>query len=221
MPLAGCAGDPEPADLAQAIREGDFTAALAAARTLQAQRRDTPELRLVIGAMQFGLHRFGEARSAFASADGAGTYLLSDASVDTDDALLRTEIAQGDWLHLSALRSGDSIAGLPMADPVERVLGGAWDPERYIREKAAWARQMFDASMLSVTTSSGRDAMLADLGDGQAPTFRCTGYFLAGEMALARQDRAAAQKHLAVAAKRELPLLEFYLARAELAQLTA
>jgi hypothetical protein len=108
-----------------------------------------------------------------------------------------------------------------MADPVERVLGGAWDPERYVREKAAWARRMLDASMLSVTTSSGRDAMLEELGDGQEPTFRCTGYFLAGEMALARRDRAAAQKHLAIAAMRELPLLEFYLARAELAQLTA
>jgi hypothetical protein len=219
LPLAGCASDPAPADIAAAIRDGDFDESLRAAHALQAEGRDTPELRLVIGAMKFGLNRFEEARRWFASADGAGTYLLSDVTMDGDDSLLRTEIAQGDWLRLTALRTGESIAKLQAIDPVERVLSSAWDPERYIREKAAWSRRMFDASI--VTSSGGRDAMLDDLASGEEPTFRCTGYFLVGEMALARNDRELARKHLTLAAAQELPLLEFYLARAELAQLSA
>jgi len=218
--LSRCASDPEPADIAQAIRDGDFDDALAAAHALQAQGADTPELRLVIGAMQFGLNRFVDARRWFAAADGAGTYLISDATMDGDDALIRTEIAQGDWLYLTALRSGESLASLQAVDPVERVLGGAWDPERYIRERVAWSRRMFDASILSIAASAGREAMLDDLANDQAPTFRCTGYFLAGEMALARNDRARASKHLTLATAQELPLLEFYLARAALAGLT-
>ncbi|HEY1383435.1 MAG TPA: hypothetical protein VGF43_07455 [Dongiaceae bacterium] len=221
LPLAGCASDPAPADIAEAIRDGDFEDALTAAHALQAQGRDTPELRLVIGAMKFGLNRFDEARRWFASAEGAGTYLISDPTMDGDDALIRTEIAQGDWLRLTALRSGESIANLQAVDPVERVLSNAWDPARYIREKAAWSRRMFDASILSVTTSAGRDRTLDDLASGEAPIFRCTGYFLAGEMALARNERNLARKHLTTATGQELPLLEFYLAQAELARLSA
>jgi hypothetical protein len=217
--LSGCASDPQATDVAQAIRAGEFEDALRAAHALQAEGHDTPELRLVIGAMKFGLNRFAEARRWFASADGAGTYLVSDITMDDDGALLRTEIAQGDWLHLSALRSGESLATLQPVDPVERVLDGAWDPERYVREKTAWARRMFDASILNVTTSSGRAAMVDDLANGEEPTFRCTGYFLAGEMALARDDRGLARKHLTLATAEELPLLEFYLAQAELAGL--
>jgi len=217
--LAGCASDPAPTDVASAIRAGEFEDALRAAHALQAQGRDTPELRLVIGAMKFGLNQLAEAQRWFASAEGAGTYLLSDVTMDGDDALLRTEIAQADWLRLTALRLGESLANLQAVDPVERVLAGAWDSERYLREKVAWSRRMFDASI--VTTSGDRDAMLDDLADGEEPTFRCTGYFLVGEMALARNDRDLARKHLTLATAQELPLLEFYLARAELAQLSA
>jgi len=219
LPLAGCASDPAPADIAAAIRKCDFEEALSGAHALQAQGRDTPELRLVIGAMKFGLTRFEEARRWFASAEGAGTYLLSDVTMDGDDALLRTEIAQGDWLRLTALRSGESIANLQAVDPVERVLSSAWNPERYIREKAAWSRRMFDASV--VTTSGNRDAMLDERANGEEATFRCTGYFLVGEMALARNDRDLARTHLTQAAAQELPLLEFYLAQAELVRLSA
>src|SRR5262245_22339081 len=104
--LSGCASNPEPTDVAAAIREGEFEDALAAAQALQAHGGDTPELRLVIGAMQFGLHRFADARGAFAAAEGAGTYLISDATMDGDEALIRTEIAQPDWLRLTALRLG-------------------------------------------------------------------------------------------------------------------
>src|ERR1051325_11460148 len=194
--LSGCASDPAPTDVAEAIRDGDFNEALRAAHALQAQGGDTPELRLVIGAMKFGLDQFAEARRWFASAEGAGTYLISDATMDGDDALIRTEIAQGDWLRLTALRSGESIANLQAVDPVERVLGGTWDPERYIQEKVAWSRRMLAASILSITTPTGRDRMLDDFASGEKPTFRCTGYFLAGEMALARNDRDLARKHL-------------------------
>jgi hypothetical protein len=217
--LTGCASDPAPADVAEAIRDGEFEDALRAAHALQAQGRDTPELRLVIGAMKFGQGRFAEARRWFASAEDAGTYLISDATMDGDDALIRTEIAQGDWLRLTALRLGESLAGLQAVDPVERVLAGNWEPARYVKEKVAWSRRMFDASI--ITTSGDRDATLDDLAGGEQPTFRCTGYFLVGEMALARNERDLARKHLTLATAQELPLLEFYLARAELAQLAA
>jgi hypothetical protein len=217
--LAGCASDPEPADIAAAIRAGEFDEALIAAHALQAQGRDTPELRLVIGAMQFGLNRFADARRWFAAADGAGTYLISDVTMDGDDALIRTEIAQGDWLHLTALRSGESLAKLQAVDPVERVLSGAWPPERYVREKVAWARQLFDISILNFASFPNRDAMLDHLAGGEAAKFRCTGYFLAGEMALARNDQKLAREQLTIATQEELPLLEFYLAQAELGQL--
>jgi hypothetical protein len=217
--LSRCASDPEPADIAQAIRDGDFDGALAAAQALQAEGGDTPELRLVIGAIHFARADFEKARRSFASAGSAGTYLMADADPDRDEPLLRTDIAQTQWLHLGALRSGDPLPQDAGSDPLDRILAGTWSPERYVDASAAMARQLADAAVLTLASSPGRDAMLDRLASVQAADYRCTGYFVAGEAALVGGNVPDARRLLRLATGQEVPLLEFYVARAELARL--
>jgi hypothetical protein len=92
--------------------------------------------------------------------------------------------------------------------------------DEYAAEQAIADRALYDSTILSITDSPGRQSMLDTLARKSEPEHRCTGNLLLAEMALARDDIAAARMLLSAAAGYALPeLLEYHVATAELARL--
>jgi hypothetical protein len=213
--LAGCASKPSNSSLEQAIREARFDEALSIVTALRSSNADTAELRLLTGASLFVAQDFGEARRAFLSADAAGIYLFPERDGRAEDTLLRTDVRQDHWVALSTLRLEKSLAETVTIDPLSRVMTGSWPPERYVQERVSAARRVADATILSIASSPGREAMLDDIASARIEEYRCTGYFVAAEVALPRDDRSGAREALTMATQRDVPLLEFHVAQAE------
>jgi len=218
--LAGCAARPSASSLDEAIRHGRFDRALSIATALRKRNGDTAELRLLTGASFFAREDFAEARRAFASTEIAGTHLLPEFDDQPKDLLLRTDVGQEHWLALSTLRLERSLSQTLMIDTLGRVMIGTSPPERYVEERIRDARRVADATILGIASSPGRDAMLDRRASACAAEYRCTGYFVAAEAALARDDRSEAREMLDRATQRDVPLLEFHVAQAELQRLT-
>ena len=217
--LAGCATKPSDSSLEQAIRENRFDEALSIVTALRSSSADTAELRLLTGASLFVAQDFSEARRAFLSVDAVGTYLFPERDGRAEDTPLRTDVRPDHWVALSTLRLEKSLTETVTIDPLSRVMTGSWPPERYVEERVSAARRAADATILSIASSPGREAMLDDIASARTEEYRCTGYFVAAESALARGDRSGAQQMLGIATRRGLPLLELHVAQAELNRL--
>lgn len=207
----GCGGPPRPADVAALIRAGDFKAAREAAEAILERNPEDAQILREAGAMAFAAGDFSRARALFTS-------LQDDESVA---AILPSGLRPAHWLALIGLRTGEaSAAGLdPFNDPLYQLIAGAMTVEAYVTAKVAAARQVADATLLSIAASPGRDAVLDSLAWRDAPQFRCTANFAAGQRAVMLGDRAAARGLFAAAADIEVDLLERYVAGAELARL--
>ncbi len=208
----GCGGPAHPADVAALIRTGDFNAAREAAEAILKRSPDDGQVLLEAGTLAFAQGDFSRAHALFAAAQDHASLA----------AIVPSGMLPAHWLFLTWLRSGQTPAVLridPINDPLCKVLGGAMAVDAYVEAEVAAARQVADATLLSIAASPGRDAALASLARRDAPQFRCTASFAGGEREVMLGDRATARGLFAAAADAKVDLLERYVAGAELARL--
>lgn len=215
--LSACGSDPRDEDVAQLIRDGDFDAARTKAEALMQRGAAGEQIPLLAGALALQAGDFTRARELFAAKPGPGA--------DTSQAFFASGLEQSHWLRLAALRSGIDVGprltdAVPL-DPLGAALAGRISAQAFLRAKIEEARRIADATILSIRQSPGRDDLLDRLaGEGEA-RFRCTGNFVAAERSLASGDEVSARAFLTAALQgRTVDLLEFHIARAELARLS-
>jgi hypothetical protein len=236
--LPGCGVVRSRDDIARLMLEGAPDAARRATDTLLERQPDDPRLRMMAGALAFAAGDLGRAAELFAAAGE---------EVDlAENPPLATGLAGRHWRALTALRRGmpplpDSpdlaesdpstalqlasalfpdVQGMAALDPPAALITGGISVEAFVDAKVDAARRMADATVLSVTSSSGRDALLESLAQEHLAEYRCTGSFVAAERALASGDTAAARAGLVAALNAgAVNLLEHHAATIELARL--
>jgi hypothetical protein len=213
--LAACGTDPRPEDVAHLIRDGDFDAARKTAEELIARGEVDGQMPLLAGALALQAGDFIR----------AGELFRLEAPTATAQSSFASGMARTYWLQLAALRAGGDItlesAALLGLEPVGGAISGKLSPDAFVETKIAEARRIADVTILSIQHSTGRTAMLDHVAREDEQLYRCTGNFIAGERALATDDRDGARQFLTAAIDAQAPdLLEFHIAKAELAKLT-
>jgi hypothetical protein len=211
--ISACSTDPRREDVARLIRDGDFSAARNIAEKLVARGDVDGQMPLLAGALALQAGDFTRADELFAA----------DPADDASQAPFASGLAQVHWRRLASMRSrADAVAGSGtlVSDPVADLVAGRLSPEAFVRVKVEEARRLADAMILSVQQSTGRDALLDQRAREDEPLYRCTGNFVAGERSLAGGDPASANRFLSAALEPKAGnLLEFHIAKAELARL--
>lgn len=208
----GCGGLARPVDVAALIRAGDLNAARKAAEAILKRSPDDGQVLLEAGALAFAAGDFSRAHALFAAAQDRESLA----------AIVPSGMLPAHWLFLTGRRSGQmpAVLGVDLFnDPFCRVLGGAMTVDDYVGAEVAAARQVADATLLSIAASPGRDAALQSLARRDVPQYRCTGNFAAGQRAVMLGDRATARGLFSEAADAAVDLLERYVAKAERARL--
>jgi hypothetical protein len=212
--LSACSMDPRQEDVARLIRDGDFSAARSTAEKLIARGDDDGQIFLLAGALALQAGDFARARELFAA----------DPADDASRASFASGLAQVHWRRLASMRAGvyaDADSSMLALDPAAELVAGKLSPDAFVSVKVEEARRVADATILSVQQSTGRDAMLDHRAREDEPLYRCTGNFVAAERSLSSGDSVSARRFLTAALERKAEnLLEFHVAKAELARLS-
>jgi hypothetical protein len=199
-------------DLARLILDGRLADALPAADRAVATGGASGALRLMAGALRFANGDFSGAGRLFESGELAGDYLMGG-PLELD--VLRTHLRSESWRHLASLRAGQSA---PDAHQINAILSS--DVEVYAETQAALERAFYDGLVLSIASSAGRTQFLDSQAARARLQHRCTAHFIRGELAIAAGKTPEARASLAAATATAQPeLLEYHVARAELAKL--
>lgn len=211
-------------DLIEAGRFGD------AARLLEPKPAAAQSLRtrvLRAGALYFGAEDFSSAQQCFdaALAERAKT---DGAEPDTSGAKPNSFLLLRDadiWRHLAAGRQGRTVdlnadeVSLVLS-PSTRLLVGRIDIAAYVEEELKHDRVFYDALILNIAEWKGKEDYIEKAIAPLAKGYRCVGNFALAQQALARGQQAEARALFAAAlATNAVDLLEFHIAKAELARL--
>lgn len=205
-------------DLLQLVKAGALDQARDLAAQWSAASPAASEPRLLAGILCFATGAYPEARAWLDRDYAADNYIFGSLTA-ADDDILRTKLGRNEWLYLASQRAHVPIANV-LTPPLLFVATGHQTVDEYAARQASADRAAIDGLILSFANSPGRQALLDSLARKSEPEHRCTANLLLAEMALARDDRAAARTLLSAATGHALPeLLEYYIAIAELARL--